>query len=152
MNSDAPHFSIKSFVGTWQLESFTETLRDGRIVEPMGKKPQGFLLYTQDGIVSAQLSGDSGGADDDSSEELGRTGETRRTAPYIGYCGKFTVNSDRQEVVHSPAVAHDDKLIGLALHRHFRIDSDRLTLRTLAGEAGTDIVEARLVWLRYRPI
>jgi hypothetical protein len=148
MISGTPQLTTALFVGTWQLESFTETMRGGRTVEPMGKKPRGFLLYTHDGIVSAQLSGAGSASSHDPSEEPGPV--DKPTASYIGYCGKFTVSPEVQQVVHIPMVAHDARLIGLSLYRHVKIDSDRLTLTTLADASGTDVIEARLVWRRYR--
>ena len=150
MDTKTQQATTASFVGTWELESFTETLQCGSSVEPMGKNPQGFLLYTQDGIVSAQLSGPSRNQNDPSSEEPGAVDGTRQFAtPYIGYCGSFTVNPESQEVVHYPSIAHDRQLIGRALHRTFQFDADRLTLTTSTAEAGEHIVEAQLVWRRH---
>jgi hypothetical protein len=152
MNTKAPHATTASFVGTWELESFTEISRDGSFVEPMGKNPQGFLLYTEDGIVSAQLSGPGSSQNDPSSEESwASNGSQQNATSYIGYCGSFTVNSELQEVVHIPIVAHARKLVGRALHRKFRFDEDRLTLKTSTVEAGEHVVEAQLVWRRHYP-
>jgi hypothetical protein len=61
------------------------------------------------------------------------------------------VNSELQEVVHIPIVAHARKLVGRALHRKFRFDEDRLTLKTSTVEAGEHVVEAQLVWRRHYP-
>jgi Lipocalin-like domain len=152
MNTKTPHAATASFVGTWELESFTEISRDGSFVEPMGKNPQGFLLYTEDGIVSAQLSGPGSNQNDPSSEKSGVSNGGQQTpTSYIGYCGSFTVNSELREVVHIPIVAHDRKLVGRALHRKFRFDEDRLTLKTSTVEAGEHVVEAQLVWRRHYP-
>ena len=62
------------FVGAWALQSFTEMLSDGSSVEPMGRSPQGFLLYTEEGMVSAQLTGRTGGSEELSSSEAGASG------------------------------------------------------------------------------
>ena len=88
------------FVGTWALKSLTETLSDGSSVEPMGRSPQGFLLYTEEGIVSAQVTGLAYGSDELSlGEFLASDGNQGNATPYIGYCGTFTVNFELQEVV-----------------------------------------------------
>jgi len=79
MDTKTPHATTASFVGTWELESFTEILRDGSPVEPMGENPQGFLLYTEDGIVSAQLSGLGSSQNAPSLRSLGQAMEVRRT-------------------------------------------------------------------------
>jgi hypothetical protein len=118
------------FLGAWALQSFTEMLSDGSYVEPMGRSPQGFLLYTEQGIVSAQLTGRTSGSDELSAREAGASGgDPKNEIPYIGYCGTFTVNLDPQEIVHIPLVAHDRSLVGNALRRKFHFNADRLTLR-----------------------
>jgi hypothetical protein len=153
MNTKRPQTTATSFVGAWKLESFTETLRDGSYVEPMGENPQGFLLYTEDGIVSAQLTGSERGEDGLSSKESSAIGRSQEnTTSYIGYCGSFTVNSELQQVIHIPLVAHDRKLVGIPLYRKFLFESDRLTLKTSTVEAGEYIVEAQLVWRRHYPV
>jgi hypothetical protein len=138
-----------SFIGVWKLESFTETTRDGSSVRPMGEHPQGYLLYTSEGIVSAQLSRPTSDQSPRSLEELsGSDGSHRDPAAYIGYCGSFAVNPALQEVVHIPTIAQDQRLIGTALHRQFQFDADRLTLKTSTVEAGGRIFEVTLVWQR----
>lgn len=79
MNTKRPQTTATSFVGAWKLESFTETLRNGRYVEPMGENPQGFLLYTEGGIVSAQLTGSERGEDGFPQRNLRQSVEVRRT-------------------------------------------------------------------------
>lgn len=138
-----------SFIGVWKLESFTETSRDGGSVKPMGEHPQGYLLYTREGIVSAQLSRPTSDQNPLPLEELsGSNGSHRDPAAYIGYCGSFAVNLALQEVVHIPTIAEDLRLIGMALHRKFQFDADRLTLKTSTAEAGGRIYEVKLVWQR----
>ena len=136
------------FVGTWLLQSYTDLLSDGSSTEPMGSTPQGFLLYTKEGIVSAQLTGFGINRNDISSEEPKTRDETETSGSYIGYCGSFTVNFELQEVVHTPIVAHDRRLVGQALHRKFELNADRLTLTACSLAARNSIVESRLVWRR----
>lgn len=150
MDIKAPMATDALFVGAWALQSFTEMLSDGSSVEPMGISPQGFLLYTEEGMVSAQLTGRTGSSDELSSSEAGASGgNPRNPTPYIGYCGTFTVNVDLQEIVHIPLVAHDRSLVGKALHRKFHFNADRLTLTISTPKAIEGIIESRLVWCRY---
>ena len=110
------------FLGTWTLQSFTEISSDGSCVEPMGRSPQGFLLYTKEGIVSAQLTGFEDRSKEVSSKETGTSGgngNPEHAVPYIGYCGTFRMNVELGEVVHIPIVAHDRSLVRRALHRNF---------------------------------
>jgi len=140
------------FLGTWVLQSFTEISSDGSSVEPMGRNPQGFLLYTKEGIVSAQLTGVTDSSNEVSfaeSKASGGNGNPENADPYIGYCGTFTVNVELQEVVHIPVVAHDRSLIGRALHRKFQLSAERLILTTTTHEAREDLIESRLLWCRH---
>ena len=150
MDIKTPTATDALFVGAWALESFTEMLSDGSSVEPMGRSPQGFLLYTEEGMVSAQLTGPTSGSYELPSREAREShGNPKNETPYIGYCGTFTVNEDVQEIVHIPLVAHDRSLVGKALRRKFHFNADRLTLTISTPEAIEGTTESRLVWCRY---
>ena len=46
-----------ALIGAWRLVSCVETdVKTGEVFLPMGEHPQGFILYTPDGYMSAQLS------------------------------------------------------------------------------------------------
>ena len=55
MDNTTQPTTAASFVGTWKLVSFTQTLVNGALEKPMGENPHGYLVYTAEGIVSAQL-------------------------------------------------------------------------------------------------
>jgi hypothetical protein len=150
MDINASRVTDALFVGVWALQSFTEVLSDGSSVEPMGKSPQGFLLYTEEGLVSAQLTGRTSGSDELSSREAGASGgNPKNKSTYIGYCGTFSVNLNLQEIVHIPLVAHDTSLVGKALRRKFHFNADQLTLIISIPEALEGTIESRLIWRRY---
>ena len=47
----------EALIGAWQLVACVETdVETGEIFLPMGPHPEGFILYTPDGYMSAQLS------------------------------------------------------------------------------------------------
>lgn len=46
----------EQLIGAWRLVSYIERPRDGSpIRQPMTDRPQGLILYTPDGYMSAQL-------------------------------------------------------------------------------------------------
>ncbi len=47
--------SIDQFVGIWKLLEFKSVESDGKVIYPMGKDPQGYLIYTQNGYVSVSF-------------------------------------------------------------------------------------------------
>ena len=80
---------------------------------PFGQDPQGFLIYTADGFVSAQLM------------KMGRPGlsfgrlASRDTeeyqasgSGYIAYCGTYEVDEVKATVTHIPSVSLLPNLIG----------------------------------------
>jgi len=42
-------------IGVWSLVAYTHESENGDETDPFGPSPQGFLIYTADGFVSAQL-------------------------------------------------------------------------------------------------
>jgi hypothetical protein len=42
-------------IGVWRLVKYTDEHEDSDHTQPFGPNPQGFLIYTADGFVSAQL-------------------------------------------------------------------------------------------------
>jgi hypothetical protein len=57
--SEAPDSRKSSYanqlVGVWSLVGYTDELENGDETQPFGPHPEGFLIYTADGFVSAQL-------------------------------------------------------------------------------------------------
>ena len=46
----------EQLIGAWTLESYTvEDIESGEVSYPMGRNPEGLILYTTDGYMSAQL-------------------------------------------------------------------------------------------------
>ncbi|MEU5375688.1 lipocalin-like domain-containing protein [Streptomyces sp. NPDC005968] len=82
----------RRLIGAWTLVSYTATSADGHVIHPLGPAPQGLIVYTADGHMSAQLSrGDrpatgSERLEDSPPEELARAAVT-----YVAYGGPFDV-------------------------------------------------------------
>ena len=55
MAMDSVLAARRPFVGVWTLESFTEKTGSSAELNPLGPPPLGFLIYTAEGVVSAQL-------------------------------------------------------------------------------------------------
>jgi Lipocalin-like domain len=138
-------------VGTWVLQAYLEEPVDGRPgIRPFGERPGGFLIYTEDGYVSAQLMKQDRPAFK-STKWLDGTPEEYRAAAssYIAYSGTYEVNDKEATVTHIPDVALIPNWIGGRQKRWITLEEGRLTLRT-AETVGTDgsLVVARLEWLR----
>ncbi|MFF4243420.1 lipocalin-like domain-containing protein [Streptomyces sp. NPDC001822] len=82
----------RKLLGAWQLVSYTARSTGGEVIHPLGPKPQGLILYTAQGYMSAQLGrGDrplmiSGRLEDAATDELARA-----SVSYLAYGGPFEV-------------------------------------------------------------
>jgi hypothetical protein len=144
----------QSLVGAWRLVSCIETdIETGEVFLPMGERPRGFILYTPDGYMSAQLSSP------DRRRFAG--GDMYRGAPdeyvaagvsYLAYSGRYYVNEARRTIEHEMEVSHFPNWEGQRQVRVPRLDGDTLVLATesptlFAGSLKT----ARITWRRATP-
>lgn len=92
----------KRLVGAWKLVSYVEINGEtGAKRFPMGDDATGFIIYTHDGYMSAQIQGASrplfAGGDmfNGTSEEYKAAGRT-----YLAYSGPYHVDEERSIVTH----------------------------------------------------
>jgi Lipocalin-like domain len=137
-------------VGVWTLLTYTEEKTRCEDTQPFGPTPVGFLIYTSDGFVSAQLMKpgrsvfQSRDWDQGTPEEYLESGRG-----YIAYCGKYEVDEANRIVTHIPSVALLPNLINGRQVRAIELDGKRLTLRTSSpGDADDVFVTSRLEWRR----
>ena len=138
-------------IGAWKLVSYVEEPVDGSApFYPMGEEPQGIIMYTPDGYMSAQLmhpgrpkfaSGDwFRGSDEEIKEEaLG----------YIAYSGPFHTDEKKQTLTHSMFVSLFPNWLGQTQPRVVKIEGDILRLSTATPIiSGGKKVNSHLVWRR----
>jgi hypothetical protein len=120
--------AFKSFIGGWQLVSCIETRPDGEVTEPIGPKPVGQIMYSEDGHMTAHLL--PGGEPRDPSWR-----------DYIGYFGRFTVDPGKGVVTHHVVGASDAQMIGTDQPREFNFEGKRLILQAERKEG-----RAKITW------
>jgi hypothetical protein len=132
--------------GVWTLVSYTQQQSGNEDTHPFGPKPEGFLIYTADGFVSAQLM-KPGRTLFQSADWLAGTPEEYQESGsgYIAYCGVFEVDEERETVTHIPSVALLPNLIHRNQLRSLTLTSEDLTLRT-ANAANGSLVTSVLDW------
>ena len=119
--------------------------RDARIQLPFGPDPQGFLIYTADGFVSAQLMRTGRPAFHSSDWHHGTPEEYQASGS--AYCGTFEVDEENATVTHVPSVSLLPNLIGGRQCRSINLEGDRLVLRAAgAPVAGGAYVTSRPEW------
>ncbi|OHT19103.1 lipocalin-like domain-containing protein [Edaphosphingomonas haloaromaticamans] len=144
----------EALIGAWQLVSCIETDVDtGEVFLPMGERPLGFLLYTPDGYMSAQLS--SPDRADFAAGDMYRGAADEYLAAgisYLAYSGRYRVDENRGTVEHGMGVSLFPNWQGQRQLRIPELDGDTLVLATdrpalFAGSFKT----ARITWRRAAP-
>jgi hypothetical protein len=140
-----------ALIGAWQLVSCVETdVATGEVFLPMGEHPQGFILYTPDGYMSAQLSA--------SDRRDFASGDMYRGVPddyvaagvsYLAYSGPYYVDEARRTVEHEMAVSFFPNWKGQRQLRIPQLDGDRLVLATDRPSLfDGSLKTARITWRR----
>ena len=138
--------------GVWSLVAYTDEHEDSDDTQPFGPDPQGFLIYTADGFVSAQLMEPCRPAFHSSDWHHGTPEEYRASGSgYIAYCGTYEVDEGKATVTHIPSVSLLPNLIHGRQSRSIDLQGDRLVLRAASAPvAGGLNVTSRLQWKRIR--
>ena len=137
-------------VGSWKLVSYEVRSDDGRrVIYPLGKDAKGYILYTPDGYMSAQImqldrpryqaADPEGGADEESAQAA---------RGYLAYSGPYHVE-DESVVVHEAEVSLFPNWVEETLSRKAVLNGRRLELSTTAPvPVGDEQLTAVLVWER----
>jgi hypothetical protein len=138
-------------VGSWRLVSYEGRTPDGRTTQDYGPAPLGRLMYDAGGRMSVHL------VNPDRRKFV--AGDFLRATPdelreafdgYFGYFGRYTVDETAGVVTHHVDGAAYPNYAGTDQRRQFKLEGDRLTLKTPPERAaGSDVVYS-IVWQRER--
>lgn len=140
-------------VGVWRLMAYIDEQEGSADTQPFGPNPRGFLIYTAEGFVSAQLMKADRPAFRSADWHHGTPKEYEASGGgYIAYCGTYEVDEDKETVTHIPSVSLLPNLIDGRQCRSIDLQGDRLVLRAAgAPVAGGAYVTSRLEWTRIIP-
>jgi hypothetical protein len=134
-------------LGTWKLVSVTFQYQDtGEKTQPYGAHPSGYLSYAPDCRMSAII------VKEDRKPPAGDvpTGAEQAGlyAGMVAYGGTWSVDGD--QVSHHVDISWNQAWTGTTQVRQFRIDGDRLHIRSLPAKSFQDgrLVSAILEWIR----
>ncbi|WP_261154478.1 lipocalin-like domain-containing protein [Serratia ficaria] len=141
----------EKLIGAWRLIRYVEYPVDDSVPrEPMTENPQGLLLYTSDGFMSAQLcapertcftSGDWFVA---SSEEF-----RAEATSYIAYSGPWEPGTEAGTIIHGMDVSLFPNWSGQRQVRNFRLEDEYLFLASKEPvHSGGRLIHAELQWKR----
>ncbi len=122
-----------SFVGTWKLVSWEVAKPDGSIQYLYSKDVVGYLIYTADGYVSAEIMDPDRRQSDPSfpleiaaAQTLSDSDRARAYSTYLSYCGTYTVEGNT--VTHHVKAGLIPSWTGSEQVRHFKFERGRLIL------------------------
>jgi hypothetical protein len=154
-NAGAPRadqrVSIRSrLVGTWELVSTEDRMKDGstRSYPITGPHGTGFLIYSADGYMCAQLMNPDAPRWKDENEPT----DAEKISAFDGfssYCGKYEVNESEAVVYHLPQTASFPGFVGTKQRRPVILRGDLLTFADkITDEPGVDSYV--IVWRKAR--
>ena len=143
--------TVSQLVGTWQLVSIEDTMRDGSVGPPadLGPHPKGFLMYEPDGHMCATLVNSDRARWKDSAKAT----DAEKIAYYdtfIAYCGTYKLDTTASTVTHYPSVAWTPAYVGSTQPRPFKLEGNRLIITVTEGMANLGIQKRVLVWERAK--
>jgi Lipocalin-like domain len=144
----------ETLIGAWRLVSSVETdIKTGAVDRPLGDKPEGLILYTPDGYMSAQLSAadrpnfEGGDMYKGKPEEYVAAGLS-----YLAYSGPYYVDEANRMVEHEMFVSLFPNWKGQRQARIVKLDEKELHLspnRPLMFHGGLKM--ATIIWRRANP-
>jgi len=141
----------EQLIGAWKLVSYVEQPVDGSAPHyPFGEEPQGIIMYTPDGYMSAQLCRPDRAPFASGDWFKGTASEYEAEAStYIAYTGPFHVDEENQSLTHSMFISLFPNWIGQTQPRVLKIEGDILSLSTASpiNSAGKT-VNSYLRWQR----
>jgi hypothetical protein len=142
-----PSPTAAQLVGTWQLVSIEDTMKDGAVKAPeqLGPHAVGFLMYHPDGHMCASIMN----PDRPAWKDPAKATDVEKTTYYdtfIAYCGTYKLDAEKSVITHYPSVAWTPEYVGSTQVRPFKIEGNRLII-TVANPLPT-VTKRILVWQR----
>lgn len=142
-------------LGTWKLISVTAIFPDGNINnEAFGTNPIGYITYTPEGkmmvIFSKSerplLSGNSASPLTAAIHSVPIEERAQAFSSFNSYAGSYTL--DGNKVIHHVEIASIPNRVGQSLIRSFKLDGNRVTLKTPPSKSDDVPKVFELVWER----
>lgn len=142
--------SQKKLTGAWTLVSWEITyLRDGAVTFPFGQNPEGILIYSPDGYMSANISRTGRARLNNAS--VRKASEEEKCMAFesnFSYAGPFTIEGDH--VIHRVEHALNPMMVGTTQRRHMEF-IDRSLILSASESLGEKSRHHRLHWVKAEP-
>jgi hypothetical protein len=114
--------AANQLAGSWKLNSWTIQIVDGEVTEPFSPNPKGRAVFTPDRYVTFVIvaANRKPAANNEEAAALLKT--------LLAYTGKFTIDGDK--FTTRVDISGNELLTGQDQVRFFKLDGDRLSIRT----------------------
>lgn len=138
-----------SITGTWRLISYKSRTTGGAITDLYGPAPLGQLIYDNAGHMSVHLLKPGLSTCNTLDRRKCPDREARAAFDnYLGYWGRYQVNSKNNAVTHHIEGASVPDWVGISQERFFKLEGARLTLTVPSMKiAGVESIQT-IVWER----
>lgn len=137
-------------IGTWKLVSAEHILKDGtkRPYPVFGPNAKGFLMYSRDGYMCADLANPDrakwkDGENPTTDEKVASGGGT------FAYCGRYEIDVKEDRIIHLPEVATDPGYVGSRQVRPYKFENGRLVLSDVTTQP-PGVVRWKIVWEKVK--
>lgn len=115
-----PH-SPQDFIGAWSLVDWQILYPDGTATRPFGENPRGYILYTENGIMSATLAvAERKRLGHENARNASQQQKADAFDSFLNYGGPWQLDGD--EVVHTVTFSMNQDLVGTQQRRSARFD------------------------------
>jgi hypothetical protein len=137
--------TARQLAGSWKLSSWTIQIIGGEVTEPFGPNPKGRAVFTPGGFSAFMI------ARPDRKPATNDADSAALLKSLMVYTGKFTIDGDK--LTTNVDLSWNEILTGTAQVRFFKLEGDKLTIRTAeqasAVYPGKKVV-GTLTWERER--
>jgi len=148
-NTDNEVAVRRRLVGTWRLVLTENTLKDGSKSHDFGPSGTGFLIYAADGYMCGLLMNPDRPKWRNPESPTQEEKASAFDGSY-GYCGRYEINTTKNELIHFPEVSTGPGYLGTQQVRPYRFEGHQLVLSGGPVKEEPDVVAWRVVWEKVR--
>lgn len=137
----------KKLIGTWKLIEFIGKTNDGKISNPFGGNPIGYITFTDDGHMFTTITFSD--RPHFSSKDRLKAAEREKILAYdthISYCSKYRVENNK--ILLDVLASSVESWVGGTEERFFRFEDEKLILETAPREVGGKKLTMKVTWER----
>jgi hypothetical protein len=146
----------RNLIGVWELVSLQDSRRNGDVLDWMGKKPSGSLIYSPDGRMAIQIMRDPPAVAGSMWSSEGRVllpsaspSDVRDAySGYYAYFGTWEVDERAHTVTHHVRASLRSGEVGARYVRPYELAGEQLRLRYPVNASDSDPWTRLLVWRR----